>query len=888
MLKYIIPIVLFFSLTSYAQTSFFTKNTAITIEINNDKRLDSPLKETFLNLDISALKLYLVDSGDRLNSTYKILSLPDENGNFKKYKIFEAPVLEPKFQENYPTIKSYAGQGVTNPQETLRFTITPKGFQAIILGTPNGTQHIKPYDLSRNLYTSFLNKDVSLDEDTFGCELIEVGTSSMDNLGNSSLNANDGILRNYRLALSSTGEFSAFYNSNLEDVIVAMSIAVSNANAVLERDLSVTLTLVDNTSLIFFDPDTDPFDNFDNIALLDQNQVLIDATVGDDNYDIGHVFNTAGGGVAGLLTSCLSGFKAWGVTGSSNPDGQRFIFVFLHELGHQFGSPHTFNGDEGSCAPNISEVTAVEPGSGSTLMSYPGLCNSQNVQIQGDLYYNQISLFTMWNHITNSGECPILQTTTGNNAPVADAGNDYLIPQGTPYKLNGNSTDTDGVETHTFTWEQNDLGPAGAPTETTLAGPLVRSFQGTNNPTRYLPNLLDLLYVQGSSDWEKLVNVDRDINFRLTVRDNDLRGGQTDSDDMLATVTTAAGPFVVTSQNTPNQIIWTPGTTETITWDVAGTTANGINEANVTILLSTDEGLTYETVLAANVPNDGSYDLVVPDIDEPKCRLMVESTNNIFFNINAAFFAIGDYSYQEDCQDIAVNFNFQIPENPNDAVNFPFQIDENLEISDLNVSIDVSGNADNSSLFFFLSPPFDTQNVYSLVTYPCPGTTGMKLTFDDEGSALNCNTINNGDRVLPLEPLSQADGRNPNGNWILFGGDIIVDGNVSTLNSITLSICSIQAIPNTMSTEGFVAFDNFSIYPNPSSGEFTLKFNTTTTEKVQVEVFDITGRLVYQETQNNSQTNFEKAIDLSHTQSGVYIVKVKQGNTSISKKLILK
>ena len=136
-----------------------------------------------------------------------------------------------------------------------------------------------------------------------------------------------------------------------------------------------------------------------------------------------------------------------------------------------------------------------------------------------------------------------------------------------------------------------------------------------------------------STTWEKLASVNRDINFRLTVRDNDPNGGQTAVDAMTATVNAAAGPFIVTSQNT-NQIVWTQGTTETITWNVAGTTANGVNTANVNILLSTDGGQNFDTVLASNVPNDGSHDITVPNVSAPYCRIMVEGAGNIFFNVN--------------------------------------------------------------------------------------------------------------------------------------------------------------------------------------------------------------------------------------------------------------
>lgn len=868
-------------MTMQAQNAFFSKNNSFGLPL----RESTPTHESFYSLDAQKLRSFLDGVGTREDTVELILSLPDANGNLNQYAIFESSIMEPGFQANFPEIKTYAGQGISNPSETIRFSMTPNGFHATILGTEKGSLLIRPIDVSRQLYSVHLHNDLNFEHHSFECQLIETAGLNQNTTGfaNQTFNANDGILRNFRIAIAATGEFSAIYNNNLTDIVASIVNAVNTANLVLERDLSVRLTLVDNTSIIFLDPNTDPFSNFDNVALLGENQTLLDTVIGDDNYDIGHVFNTAGGGIAGLNTSCVSGFKAWGVSGDPNPDGDFFKFVFLHELGHQFGSPHTFNGSEGSCGPNISPFTALEPGSGSTIMSYAGLCGSQNIQFPGDLYYHQISLASMFFHIQSSGVCPVDQTLSGNLAPTADAGASYLIPQATPYKLTGSSTDPDGISSHTYTWEQYDFGPAGAPTDTTSAGPLVRSFLGTTNPTRFIPNLPDLLQTPGSQTWERLVTVDRDINYRLTVRDNGVAGGQTAVDAMTATVTTQAGPFVVTSQSIPNQIVWTPGTTETITWNVAGTTANGIDEASVNILLSTDEGLTYDTVLVANTPNDGTEDIIVPDIDATKCRIMVEAVDNIFFNINEAFFAIGNYTYAEVCEDFVFTPSTLIPENATSYNAFPFQINDNLVIDDLNFNVNISGFEDNSALTYAFSPP--SGGFFELAVYPCPGTTGIDLTFDDEGDVLDCSDLSSGANVLPADPLSAVDGENAQGNWTFWITDVNENGIMSDINAFTLSICSTGLIPTLSNDE--VAFEDFAIYPNPSSGTFNLALSTASSADLVVELFDITGRQVKQLSFDGVNSGVQP-IGVNELSGGVYIVKVSQGDRSASKKLIIK
>jgi len=294
-----------------------------------------------------------------------------------------------------------------------------------------------------------------------------------------------------------------------------MIVTMNRVNGVFENELSVTMTFVANNKDVIF-INSDNFTNDDASLLIDESQVEIDALIGDASYDIGHTFSTGGGGLAQLTA----------------PIGDSYDIDFVaHEMGHQFGAPHTFNGSTGGCGSNRTASNAYEPGSGSTIMAYAGLCGAQNVQSQSDAYFHQKSLQMMWNNIIFGASNCAAQIVTGNTAPIAEAGPNYTIPISTPYKLTGSATDVDGLGTLTYTWEQYDLGPAGVPTETTAEGPLVRSYLGTNNPVRYIPRLPDFLATGGSTLWEKLPAINRELNFRLTVRDNDNRGGQTAVDN---------------------------------------------------------------------------------------------------------------------------------------------------------------------------------------------------------------------------------------------------------------------------------------------------------------------------------------------------------------------
>ncbi len=657
-----------------------------------------PVKETFFSLNIEALKTALVNVGNRFESeSYATVSFPDANGKLNRFKVFEASIMEPALQAQFPEIRSYVAQGIENPHELMRFSITPQGLHTMTFGTDMGTQFIDPYSKNDNIYTVYAKKDIQARNFGFECDVIgdDVAIEHTEDLNVQARNADDGNLRNYRIAIGCTGEYANFHIAQAgvgagtdaqkrAAVLAAMNVTMTRVNGVYERDLSVTMTIIaNNTLLIFLDPGSDPYTNNNGGALLGQNQTVCDALIGASNYDIGHVFTTGGGGIASLGSTCVNGLKARGVTGLPAPVGDAYDIDFVaHELGHQFGAPHTFNGNAPgtSCLTQRTASNAYEPGSGTTIMAYAGICPPQNVQSNSDPYFHQKSLQVMWDHITSFASCPGNTTATGNSDPTSNAGANHTIPRSTPYKLTGSSTDPDGTASHIFTWEQYDLGPAGLPLETNISGPLVRSFEGTTSPIRYVPRLQDVLSNGGSSTtWEKLSLVNRNITYRLTVRDNDPRGGQTAVDEMVATVNNSAGPFVVTSQNVGG-ITYEGNSTQEVTWNVAGTTGSGINTANVNILLSTNGGFTFDTVLLANTPNDGSQNVVLPNVSAPNCRIIVEAVGNIFYNINLQPFQIEeDLSIDESTLDNSLSI-YPNPTNGEFTVEFNSGSGEDINI----------------------------------------------------------------------------------------------------------------------------------------------------------------------------------------------------------------
>src|SRR5690606_29271016 len=345
-------------------------------------------------------------------------------------------------------------------------------------------------------------------------------------------------------------------------VLAAMNVTMTRVNGIYERDLSLTMELVPNNEDIIF-IDADNFSNDNNNLLINQSQTVIDAIILSANYDIGHTVSTGAGGVAQLYSPC-SASKARGVTGISAPVGDPFDVDYVsHEMGHQFGANHTQNN---SC--NTNNATAIETGSGSTIMGYAGIC-APNVQNNSDAYFHAISLNEIKNFLLSWGNCSD-NISNENTKPTITPIPNYNIPKGTAFVLRGNGSDSDGDEL-TYCWEQtNNQSSVQPPSPNSTLGPNFRSLFPSESPDRYMPKLSDVLQGNLTPTWEVVPSVGRTMNFALTVRDNNINGGEYERANISVTTSGSIGPFIVTSQGTYNN--WEIDSQQTITWDVAGTT----------------------------------------------------------------------------------------------------------------------------------------------------------------------------------------------------------------------------------------------------------------------------------------------------------------------------
>ena len=293
-----------------------------------------------------------------------------------------------------------------------------------------------------------------------------------------------------------------------------------------------------------------------------------------------------------------------------------------------------------TCSRSGSGTTEVEPASASSIMGYAGICPS-NIQMHSDDDFNYVNVRDISANVQTGNSICAFQTPLTNQPPTASAGNDYTIPKGTAFVLEGIGTDPDGNASLTYNWSENDPEQSpgnAAPLSTYNVGPMYRCISPQPSPNRYLPNLRTVVLNSLANTWEVTPTVARTMNFSFIVRDNDVTGGQTASDLMSVTVDNA-GPFVVSSQNASTT--WNAGATETVTWNVAGTNSGNVNCANVDIYLSLDSGYTYPYIIAANVPNNGSASVSVPaGATTTTGRIMVRGAGNIFYALNTALITV--------------------------------------------------------------------------------------------------------------------------------------------------------------------------------------------------------------------------------------------------------
>lgn len=645
----------------FAQTGkYWSENKKSPGDIKTDKavaRLSFPKEFKLFALNIEELRNELFTITDNRLRHKTVITIPNVSGQLEDFEVVEASNFEPALQARFPEIRAFSGRGITDRTAILKLSYSPQGIQTMVFRTEKKNEFIEAYSSDHTIYAVFesyrqpgtLNWTCSTPQEQ------EI-TQSLNARPPMPANANTGELKTMRLAQSCNGEYSNYFGATsaaqVNLVLAAFNATLTRCNGCYEKDLAIHLNLIANTTdVIYYNPGTDPYTNLG--AWNGQLQSTLTSVIGEANYDIGHMFGASGGGGnAGCIGCvCVNGSKGSGITSPADgiPQGDNFDIDYVaHEVGHQLGGNHTFSFQ--------LEGTGVnkEVGSGITIMGYAGITNQDVAPHSIDIFHEASIAQIQANMATKS--CPVTTNISGTNAtPVVAALSNWTIPKTTPFRLTGSATDANAGDVLTYCWEQDDnsttSGNASVASQTKATGPNWLSFSPTTSPTRICPRLSTILaglYVTPTlpggdaiANIEALSSVGRNLKFRLTVRDNavysstaPLSVGQTAFQDLTVTVDASTGPFQVTTANTATS--WQATSTQTITWDVAGTTGAPINCSFVNIKLSTDGGQTFPITLAANTANDGTESIVVPNNITTTGRIMVESVGNIFFDINNA------------------------------------------------------------------------------------------------------------------------------------------------------------------------------------------------------------------------------------------------------------
>ena len=613
-------------------------------------------------------KYDMLNSAPRISEDTKsnvIISFPTIDGAYKEFYMYRTFVIPNNLSEKFRDIKTFTGIGVKSSSERVSLTISNKMIKAMILGRDNNTfisamGNNNSFKIS-NTENEFHDpsKEINCGHEYFYKQPNFSQRDFEDCVGenNPCFTIGDELVT-YRTAVIMTESVTnSVTDGTVEGGMAWLASMINQLNLLWLRELSFRLELIPNNDILIF-TDNNPApggnDGFDftwetctvsdgdpKYCELGNVKPYLDSVIGPGGdstplnnrfWEYGLVLNTVyNGGLAYVP----------GSTSANNPTYE----VINHEMGHNLGSLH-----------NISIENGFSSSLGGTIMGSRSRTLSGNTGDQYSIHTIEIASRNYNNFSEDSYVKGYSVNETNNIVPeiiVPESG--FYIPKETPFVLVGTSSPYDS--NHTFSWEQNDASSTSFCMDLTESagecnglsswpdneGPLFSTIDlSKNGYKRYFPSMNSLLkneYLTNVDDYgtnltvERLPFGDREINMRLQVRTNDIQSSAVNFKNVNFSVTSIAGPFRVTSQETAAN--WLSGSEQIINWDVSNTNISPVNCSNVDIFLSKDAGRNFDIILAENTPNDGSENVNLPPLaNADSCRIMVKASENIFFDIN--------------------------------------------------------------------------------------------------------------------------------------------------------------------------------------------------------------------------------------------------------------
>ena len=362
-----------------------------------------------------------------------VLELPAPGGDVVEFEVEPVEVMEPALAARHPELVAYSGRSVEDRSTTVSVAVTPLGVSASVRGAqawvvePAGTSGVARHVVAVGSLDARWGRQTALAARPPTDVLVPKGRgggldarSGRETAFAARPPSGEVVRRTYSLALLNDPTYADYWGT--ENVLAAKVALVTRLNQIYNDDHGVRFLLVEDSEKLNLDTDAKAIGSdgpcgsapcFDDAieqgeGMLDRcgtdtlgrTRLVLANLIGASAYDVGHLtLGVDGGGVAWLGVAGRD-YAGGGCTGLTQPRGDVFYIDYVaHEIGHQFSAEHTFNGAGDFCGANGSDAS-VEPGSGSSVMAYAGLCGPDDLQPHTDPYFSQHSIEEVGNYVS--------------------------------------------------------------------------------------------------------------------------------------------------------------------------------------------------------------------------------------------------------------------------------------------------------------------------------------------------------------------------------------------------------------------------------------------------------------------------------------------------------